>query len=65
MKLNPCKTRLFLNTQDYNFGTDDYQIHDSICEWVDFDYTLKCTKHIQDTFQKASRKLNAVAILMD
>ena len=65
MKLNIDKCHLLLNSQEPNtLKIGDLHINNSLSEkliGVTFDCTLTFNKHIQDTCQKASHKLNALA----
>ena len=67
MKLNTNKCHLLLHCQEPNrFKIGDLHITNSLSEkllGITFDCKLKFNKHIEDTCQKASQKINALARL--
>ena len=67
MKLNTNKCHLLLNSQKpKTFSIGDLHINNSLSEkllGIAFDCMLKFNKHIEDIYQKASQKLNALTRL--
>ena len=67
MKLNTNQCRLILNSQEPNtLKIGDLRLNNSLSEkilGITFDCKLKFNKHIEDICQKASQKLNTLAIL--
>ena len=67
MKLNTDKCHLLLNSQEPNtLRIGDLHINNSLSEkllGITFDCKLKFNKHIEDIFQQALQKLNALAKL--
>ena len=65
MKLNTDKCLVLLNSQGpKTIKTGNLCIKNSSCEkmlGINFDYKLKFTNHIDETFKKTSRKSNALA----
>ena len=64
MKLNTDKRHLILNSQEPNtLKIGDLNINSSSEELlgITFGYNLKFDKHIKDSCQKASQKLNTLA----
>ena len=64
MKLNTDKCHLLLSSQEPNeLKIGDLHINNSLSEkllGITFDCKLNINKHIEDIFQKASQKINAL-----
>ena len=67
IKLNADKCHLLLNSQEPNtLKIGDLHISNSLSEkllGITFDFKIKFNKHIEYICQKASQKINALAIL--
>ena len=67
MNLNPEKCHQLLNTKEQTtLKIRNLHIKNSLCEklfGINYDYKLNFLKHIEDIFQRVSRKLNSLVRL--